>query len=953
MGGYEDGCLPWSSTRRSPPCHRVLHAPWTPCPASLGGPSRELDFATLPRTRRSRATGRSPVVRSSDRGLLAALGILFALFVGAIFVLAPAGEVAEVPWTVGGEEPGAVVAPGPEEAGSFERIQLFAGSVRGVPEGLPGSRVSVRGRVRTRTGAAVAGATIHAGAGSAEGAAAWAVDLPGPHRSLGDGFFSFDAEVPTPCVLVLHVQHPDHPPASFVRNLESSIPDLDVGYLVLDSGASAEGRVVGPDGMPLAGARVRLLPLMESPAALKDVAGTFFAARVATTDRSGGYRLDRIVPGDWMLEAAADGHQTRRTSGFTLMPGPDQQLELVVLPRARSLRVQVVGPDGLPVDVAEVRAVEPRTGRVHAATRTGAGEHVVDGLSDGPVDLEAFAPGFRRTFQRGTETDSPSVVRLQLARGLAVRGRVTDTAGRPVEHFTVAVLPDEGAGAAAERMEREARTQRRVLFQRMRELAATVEGRTEVMRLLQQEDARLAEQAAQREALLGATADANALASLRLPEAPAPTHWPNGAYEVGGLEDGRVQLVFLAPGLAPLWSDPFDLAGEDMIADVEFDAGRILQGNVRDSSGQPVAGASVRAFPRDRGVEAAMRMVASAVAPVVTGQDGSFTLRGVCDGNWQLVATSDESVPVLGETLLVDADRSGILLQVRRHGSLEGRVGIAPGAAALEVVAVPAVADASQGAIRSGAVGPDGRYRIDGLGPGPHVVRLLHVPSRSQRRTLLEQVRSGSVPADVVVAEGTVTPLDFGAPAPPGAVLSGIVHDAGRPARGLVVAVRVARPEAGEPDRLVTVAETGLDPEGRFRVEDLPSGEVEVLVQLPRSGAAVLSSRTCTLMAGTEQTLFLEVATCQLHGTVMLPDGMDATGLRARLVRAGDATVHEVTMAAGEFRFDRVPAGEWQLVVEKPGLRHAQSVRLEPGFRNEAVVDATAAGTRLRARSAR
>jgi len=60
-----------------------------------------------------------------------------------------------------------------------------------------------------------------------------------------------------------------------------------------------------------------------------------------------------------------------------------------------------------------------------------------------------------------------------------------------------------------------------------------------------------------------------------------------------------------------------------------------------------------------------------------------------------------------------------------------------------------------------------------------------------------------------------------------------------------------------------------------------------------------------------------------------------------------------VTMAAGEFRFDRVPAGEWQLVVEKPGLRHAQSVRLEPGFRNEAVVDATAAGTRLRARSAR
>jgi len=60
-----------------------------------------------------------------------------------------------------------------------------------------------------------------------------------------------------------------------------------------------------------------------------------------------------------------------------------------------------------------------------------------------------------------------------------------------------------------------------------------------------------------------------------------------------------------------------------------------------------------------------------------------------------------------------------------------------------------------------------------------------------------------------------------------------------------------------------------------------------------------------------------------------------------------------VTMASGEFRFDRVPAGEWQLLVEKAGLRHAMAVRLEAGFRNELVVDATGAGTRLRARGSR
>ena len=51
------------------------------------------------------------MVRASDRGLLAALGALFLLLVGAIFVLAPGSESAEAPWIVGDVEP--VLPDGP------------------------------------------------------------------------------------------------------------------------------------------------------------------------------------------------------------------------------------------------------------------------------------------------------------------------------------------------------------------------------------------------------------------------------------------------------------------------------------------------------------------------------------------------------------------------------------------------------------------------------------------------------------------------------------------------------------------------------------------------------------------------------------------------------------------------------------------------------------------------
>lgn len=893
------------------------------------------------------------MVRASDRGLLAALGVVFAMLMVAIVLLMPTSESSDPPWFVGDAEP-SLDATGPAvEPPAFDRIQMFTGSLRGLPDGVATVGVAVHGRVRTRDGAFVAGATIHVVAGAGGEQPSWALPVEGEHRSAGDGFFSLAAELPTPCVLVLHVQHPAYPPATFVREVAAGSTELDAGYLVLDAGAVAEGRVVDPQGQPIPGARVRLVPLMESPQALAPVSESFFAARNAVTDRSGRYRFERIVPGDWMLEAAAAGRLSVRTSGFTLLPGPDNPLDLVVLPPALELRVRVTDPEGRALADAAVRATERRSGRVHLGRLSRPGEFLLDALPDAVLDVEASSPGYRTYLAPGVEAATARELAIRLVRGLAVRGRATDMSGRPVERFSVTVVPDESAGAGADRVEREARSGRRVLLQRMRELAATVDGRTEVRRLLQQENERMAEDVTQREALVGESSDARVLAAMVLGEVPVPTLWPEGAYEVGGLDDTQIQVVFHAPGFAPLWSEPFALAGEDVVVDVEFGAGHALRGVVVDSSGLPVAGARVRAIPRDRGIETAMRTVACGVDVAESAPDGTFVVRGVPAGTWALVATAAGCLPALGEGLLVDADRGGIQLTLRRHGTLEGRVASGFATGPVEVVAVPLPSGGSAVQAFSTTLAADGTYRIEGLDPGPHAVRAFPASSVARSREFVEQARMGLLASDVLVAEGWTTRFDLAALEPPGAAVSGTVHDAGRPARGLVVAVRMLDPAGAQGAALGIVAETALDPEGRFRLTDLPAGDCEVVVQLPRDRVAVLASRPLSLTPGAEPQVAIEVATCQLHGTVMLPDGVDTSGLRARLVRAGGAAQYEVVMTTGSFCFDRVPAGEWQLLVDKPGLRHAMTVRLEAGFRNEVVVDATSAGTRLRVRSPR
>ena len=76
------------------------------------------------------------------------------------------------------------------------------------------------------------------------------------------------------------------------------------------------GRVVGPSGQPVAGARVYFV---QGPVALPDVA--------LNTDTNGSFTLSAPVPGTYQLGCAADGFATT-TVGVEVAAGQPAQVEI-------------------------------------------------------------------------------------------------------------------------------------------------------------------------------------------------------------------------------------------------------------------------------------------------------------------------------------------------------------------------------------------------------------------------------------------------------------------------------------------------------------------------------------------------------------------------------------------------------------------------------------------------
>jgi protocatechuate 3,4-dioxygenase beta subunit len=369
----------------------------------------------------------------------------------------------------------------------------------------------------------------------------------------------------------------------------------------------------------------------------------------------------------------------------------------------------------------------------------------------------------------------------------------------------------------------------------------------------------------------------------------------DGRYRLEGLAAGKVSIE-ASHDEHPRVVRDVELTEGVQTLDFTFEGGLRVTGTVVDTSGGPIAGASLRLAPVGRlfgGPEAR------------SSADGSFALEGARDGEYELWADATGYAASNGKTRVTVAGEpvSGIEVRLDRGTAVVGQVtGVASDAMSRVRVRVEG---AGSFGLSGAAVDHRGQYRIENVAPGSY-------------RVVAERGDSGATAAaEVEVAEGTPemrADLAF----EPGLTLSGRVLQGSQPVDGAMLAIEgVDVDHSGWTD-------TGRD--GSFRLEGLEPGRYRATVRDFATGLA--HSETVDVAASRE--IVLRVPTARVAGIVT--DGADRrplAGVSLELAREGvelDGRLPALTAVSdseGRFEIDGVAEGAWRLQARKSGYATA------------------------------
>jgi RNA polymerase sigma-70 factor (ECF subfamily) len=193
--------------------------------------------------------------------------------------------------------------------------------------------------------------------------------------------------------------------------------------------ARVSGRVVGPGGDPVAGARVLAAPIRPRAS----TAEADLSPHAAVSDDDGRFELAALAPGSYDLHAVAERATAAYPVSLVLQAGSAEDVLIELAPTQR-LRGRVTA-GGAPVAGAQVE-VSWDTPSTAAPVYTQAdGSFVLDGVPRGPIgiaveDHVVVAPHSIEVGDRDLE------VAIEVSRMAGVRGRVT-RAGVPVSDARV------------------------------------------------------------------------------------------------------------------------------------------------------------------------------------------------------------------------------------------------------------------------------------------------------------------------------------------------------------------------------------------------------------------------------------------------------------------------------------------------------------------------------------
>jgi hypothetical protein len=565
--------------------------------------------------------------------------------------------------------------------------------------------------------------------------------------------------------------------------------------VALDLAGRLAGTVVDPGGRPLAGVEVA-----SAPAPSGTMRGFRRMGRLAAwtsqtrTDERGRFRLS-----PWPNEIPS--RVTFRHPGYAsrvevVPPGPAEppaELHVTLQRGARGVG-RVVTAAGAPIAGAKAsleRQEESPTGRrifmqgqeQKAAAETlsdAGGRFVLADLAPGRFVLKVEAEGFAATAVPGIEVPE---VGAPLAGGPATAGRAASPPPGDVDLGTVKLAP----GAAVEG---------RVIGPRGEPI-----GDAEVF-VLSGMGAMLPNP---RWAITGKTADATSAA--------------DGVFRVSDRARGeRVDLAVRRTGYT-VGRLVGVVAPTDEPVTVTLQPASDVRGRVVAEGGDPVAGAQVALLLERAGGGMAFQLMAGNAS---TGDDGRFVLEDVEPGSVRVSVSADGFLPYERSGVEVPAGRDveGLELVLRPGATVEGVVTAPDGrpaiGAAVRVVAEGSV-EGNLGRFTMGAAEAesdgDGRYRLEGVEPGPRTLEATH--ERYDRGVASLEVRPGENRLDVRLGGGQE-------------VSGRVIGAGGQPVAGATVALSPPGMRWWSGERSATTDAAGL-----FEIPGVPDGTYDATASHP------------------------------------------------------------------------------------------------------------------------
>lgn len=698
--------------------------------------------------------------------------------------------------------------------------------------------------------------------------------------------------------------------------------------LQLKNGFSARGSVVDSSEAPIPDAAIKVF---ESPV---ETTGFMMPIetpelRNATADQNGAFQLQGLAPGKFDLQISAPRFATKRIPGveiksqdqpqdlgrFVLNPGAalmgrvqDQQKHPV---QGAQIRIGPADPNGYMGILAlhDPNAVSSEDGSFQIADQSEGTKVDVLVKREGYLDLELSA-----TTVSATE---PLILTLKTAS--QIFGKITGESGQPIAgaevnlmHLTRENLSQMGI---SENSKDDGTFVLKAVPPDTYSLAAKAPGWQDTLQegvvVVEGKDTTGVKITMSPEALLeGAVTTPDGKPAIgavvqmsvqnerfNRGQRSSATSDGEGSYQLHGLKPGTANIQVSLEQYPPLQKEVEIKTGTNHM-DFQLTGGSDISGRVIDETGSPVEGASLmigQFFSGNR---------------TSTDANGSFTLKGVPDGDQQLRVDKQGLTPDNEKNIVhvEGAPVPGVVIQMHHGAELSGNIlGLDANQFAQVIVEAWKMPDG----FFQAHVDEKGVYRLSGLAAGRWFLTASIAGGSSQA--------TGEIAIENGVKQATLD-LKFGE----GLQLKGIVVRGNEPQAGVRVSV------AGKDTESYGYSAT--DAAGKFQFDGLQRGEHTVTVA---SDDAKLNYKQ-TVDLQSDQDIVIRIPESVIRGKIT--DASDGAAIAGASITVFSTSAEIETPSAasssaadGSYEVKNVAAGDWKVSFKKDGYAPVnQMIHMEP-----------------------